>query len=128
MTTKSSMPVGLLPLSLAGMKSPVNESRTSDGRASVRRVNSDDLVEEIVPIRGRDFSVMRPRDANALLNEEAFEHEEFLPYWAELWSSGRALADVVCGRALRGARVLELGCGLALPSLAAAAAGGRVVA
>ena len=31
-------------------------------------------------------------------------------------------------RALRGARVLELGCGLGLPSLAAAAAGGRVLA
>ena len=31
-------------------------------------------------------------------------------------------------RALRGARTLELGCGLALPSLAAAIAGGRPVA
>jgi predicted nicotinamide N-methyase len=88
----------------------------------------EDLVEEVVPIRGRDFSIMRPRDADALLSDEAFDHEEFLPYWAELWASGRALADTVFGRALRGARVIEIGCGLALPSLAAAAAGGRVVA
>ena len=29
------------------------------------------------------------RDPEALLSEEAFEHEEFLPYWAELWSSAR---------------------------------------
>jgi predicted nicotinamide N-methyase len=91
-------------------------------------VKEPDLVEEVVPIRGRDFVVCRPRDAESLMTEEAFEHEEFLPYWAELWSSGRALADVVLGRALRGASVLELGCGLALPSFAAAAAGGRVVA
>jgi predicted nicotinamide N-methyase len=91
-------------------------------------VNDPDLVEEVVPIRGRDFSVMRPRDADALISEEEFDRDEFMPYWAELWASGRALAEVVSARALRGARVIELGCGLALPSLAAAAAGGRVVA
>jgi predicted nicotinamide N-methyase len=88
----------------------------------------EDLVEEVVPIRGRDFTIARPRDADALITEEAFDHEEFLPYWAELWASGRALADAVAGRSLRGARVIELGCGLALPSLVAAASGGRVVA
>jgi predicted nicotinamide N-methyase len=72
--------------------------------------------------------VLRPRDTEALLDERAFEHEEFLPYWAELWPSGVALARRVAARALRGARVLELGCGLGLPSLAAALAGGRVLA
>ena len=87
-----------------------------------------DLVEEVVPIRGRDFLVSRPRDADALLTEEAFNREEFMPYWAELWASGRALASTVFSRTLRGATVLELGCGLALPSFAAAAAGGRVTA
>ena len=92
------------------------------------RVNELDLVEEVVPIRGRDFVVARPRDADALLTEEAFDREEFMPYWAELWASGRALASVVYARSLRGASVLELGCGLALPSFAAAAAGGRVTA
>jgi predicted nicotinamide N-methyase len=88
----------------------------------------DDLVEETVPLRGAALQVLRPRDAEALLDERAFEHEEFLPYWAELWPSGVALARRVAARALRGARVLELGCGLGLPSLAAARAGGRVLA
>jgi predicted nicotinamide N-methyase len=88
----------------------------------------DDLVEEVVGIGGRDLCLLRPRDAEALLSEEAFEHEEFLPYWAELWPSASALARAVGVRSLRGARVLELGCGLGLPSLAAAVAGGRVVA
>ena len=76
----------------------------------------------------RDLAVLRPRDSEALIDEQAFEHEEYLPYWAELWPSGQALARQVAVRALRGARTLELGCGLALPSFAAAIAGGRPVA
>ncbi len=76
----------------------------------------------------RDLAVLRPRDSEALLDEEAFEHEEFLPYWAELWPSGVALAKDIAGRALHGARTLELGCGLALPSMAAVLAGARVLA
>jgi predicted nicotinamide N-methyase len=88
----------------------------------------DDLVEEVVGVNGRDLCLLRPRDAESLLTEEAFEDEEFLPYWAELWPSALALARAVGARALRGARTLELGCGLGLPSRAAAAAGGRVLA
>ncbi|HEX6021059.1 MAG TPA: methyltransferase domain-containing protein [Solirubrobacter sp.] len=87
-----------------------------------------DLVEEVVGIGGRELSILRPRDVEALLDEEAFEQDEFLPYWAELWPSALALARAVGVRALHGARTLELGCGLGLPSLAAAAAGGRVLA
>ena len=63
---------------------------------------------------------MRPPDAEALISEESFEHEEFLPYWAELWSSAVALAHDVSLRSLRGKPTLELGCGLGLPSIAAA--------
>ena len=88
----------------------------------------DDVVEEVIPVNGRDLRLLRPRDAEALLDEHAFEHEEFLPYWAELWPSALALARMIGGRALHGARTLELGCGLGLPSLAAALAGGRVLA
>src|SRR3954471_13744302 len=88
----------------------------------------DDVVEEVIPVNGRDLRLLRPRDAEALLDEHAFEHEEYLPYWAELCPSGVALARAIGGRALRGARTLELGCGLGLPSIAAALAGGRVLA
>ena len=88
----------------------------------------EDLVEEVVGVGGRELALLRPRQPDALLSEEAFARDEFMPYWAELWPSGLALARVVAVRALRGARVLELGCGLGLPSLAAAAAGGRVLA
>jgi predicted nicotinamide N-methyase len=88
----------------------------------------EDLVEEIVPLANGELRVLRPRDSEALLDEDAFEHEEFLPYWAELWPSGVALARDVSTRSLRGARTLELGCGLGLPSIAAALSGGRVLA
>lgn len=85
-------------------------------------------MEEVVGIAGRDLALLRPRDAEALLSEQEFEQDEFLPYWAELWPSALALSRAVGARALRGARTLELGAGLGLVSLAAAAAGGRVTA
>jgi predicted nicotinamide N-methyase len=92
-------------------------------------LRSVDLVEEVVPLRGRELSVLRPRDSEALIDEEAFERDERMPYWAELWPSGVALARVVSERSLGGRRVIELGCGgLALPSIAAALGGARVLA
>jgi len=88
----------------------------------------DDVVEHVVALPGRELALLAPRDGEALLSEEAFEHEEFLPYWAELWPSALALARVIARRPLTGRRVIELGCGLGLPALAAALAGGRVLA
>jgi predicted nicotinamide N-methyase len=90
--------------------------------------HDDALVQELIALPHGELSLLRPRDSEALLGEHAFEEDEFLPYWAELWPSGLALARRLSGRALRGARVVELGCGLGLPSLVAAAAGGRVLA
>lgn len=87
-----------------------------------------DAVSERIPLPGGEIELTRPRDAEALLSEESFERDEFLPYWAELWSSSVALAHDLSMRSLRGRRTLELGCGLGLPSIAAARAGGRVVA
>jgi predicted nicotinamide N-methyase len=86
------------------------------------------LVEEVVELDGLMLSLLRPQQADALLSEEAFEHEEFLPYWAELWPSALALARVLRRRDLAGLRVVELGCGLALPSIVAARGGARVLA
>jgi predicted nicotinamide N-methyase len=88
----------------------------------------DDLVEHVVALPERELLLLAPRDRDALLDEEAFEHEEFLPYWAELWPSALALARVLVRRPLTGRRVIELGCGLGLPAIAAALAGGRVLA
>jgi predicted nicotinamide N-methyase len=87
-----------------------------------------DVATTRVEFGGHVLELVHPRDAEALLDEEAFAREEFLPYWAELWPSGIALAEAVAERHLEGRRVLELGCGLALPSLAAALRGADVLA
>jgi predicted nicotinamide N-methyase len=87
-----------------------------------------DLVEERLELGPWELTLLRPRQAEALLDEDAFEHEEFLPYWAELWKSGPALAEEVVAREVRGLRIVELGCGLGVPSLAASLAGAEVLA
>jgi predicted nicotinamide N-methyase len=50
------------------------------------------------------------------------------PYWSVLWRSGVALASELDCLDLEGSRVVELGCGLAVPSIVAARAGGEVLA
>jgi len=85
-------------------------------------------VEETFELAGRAVTLLRPPSPDELIDETAFAVEEFLPYWAELWPSGVALAAYVGGLELRGRRVLELGAGLGLPSLAAALRGADVLA
>jgi predicted nicotinamide N-methyase len=80
------------------------------------------------PVRCGDVVVQlaRPEAADlAVLLEAAVEEA---PYWAELWPSARALAEAVATRDVRGLRVLEVGSGLGLPALVAAARGGDVTA
>ena len=87
------------------------------------------LVEEEVELTpGLRLEIVRPPSAEELIDEAAFDEEEFLPYWAELWPSGVSLARHVATRDLHGLRVLELGCGLGLPALAAARRGADVLA
>ena len=85
-----------------------------------------ELVDDEVAVAGLRLRLRRPRDSEALIDEQAFAHEEYLPYWAELWPSARALAAVLA-RAVP-ERMLELGCGLAVPSVVAALGGARVLA
>jgi predicted nicotinamide N-methyase len=86
------------------------------------------LIEETLELAGREISFLRPPSADELIDETAFDEDEFLPYWAELWPSGIALARAVATLELAGACVLELGAGLGLPSLAAALGGAEVLA
>ena len=72
------------------------------------------------------LELLRPEAPDALLDEEAFADDEFLPYWAELWPASLALVDAL--PEVAGLRVVELGCGLGLPSLVAAARGAEATA
>jgi predicted nicotinamide N-methyase len=74
-----------------------------------------------------ELTLVRPSEPEALLDEEAFADDEFMPYWAELWPAGLALAEALPDD-LAGVRVVELGCGLGVPSLVAAARGAAVTA
>jgi predicted nicotinamide N-methyase len=85
-----------------------------------------EVIEDRLVLAGREVWITRPADSEALLTEEAFAREEFLPYWADLWPSAIELAHTVETWELGGRSVLELGCGLALPGIAAALRGGRV--
>jgi len=86
------------------------------------------MREERITVGAHELVLSRPDDPESLIDEARFGIDEFMPYWAELWPSGIALARHVVGLPLGETRVLELGCGLGLPSLAAALAGARVLA
>jgi predicted nicotinamide N-methyase len=87
-----------------------------------------DVTVRRVPLpRGHAF-VVRPSDWAQLRHEEGAAARP-VPYWAQLWPSGRALAELLATQPPpAGARVLELGCGLGLPSIVAAQAGATVLA
>ena len=76
------------------------------------------------------YVVLQPTDMDALLDGAADDPEQHLPYWAELWPSGIALASAIMASpaALSGKRVLELGCGLGATAIAALRAGADLIA
>jgi predicted nicotinamide N-methyase len=82
-----------------------------------------DLITERVLLGDREFAITHPRAAEDLIDEDEYANDERLPYWADLWPSGRVLAEELSTRDIDGARLLELGAGLALPSIVALACG-----
>jgi predicted nicotinamide N-methyase len=84
------------------------------------------LFSDAVAVAGVRLELLRPESPEALIDEDAFADDEFLPYWAELWPAARALAEALPD--VSGLQVVELGCGLGLPSLIAAAKGASVTA
>lgn len=86
-----------------------------------------DVVAQTVELGDTTFTVVRPRDWDELRHQEGAAGRS-APYWATAWPSGLALAQALASRELAGLRVLELGCGLGLPSVAAAQRGASVVA
>ena len=88
----------------------------------------EDLVRQSIELPGGELSLLQPRVAAELPDAGAVEWAPLAPYWAVLWRSGVALARELDGAPLRGLRVVELGCGLALPSLVAARGGAVALA
>lgn len=96
----------------------------------IRRIGP--VVENaiVIPGTGRSVVVVRPADIDALLEHVVDDPEQNLPYWAELWPSGIALAGAIAREPgiVRGRRVLELGSGTGITAALAMDAGADLVA
>lgn len=88
----------------------------------------EDLVSQRLALPRGELRLLQPRESAELPDEGAVEWAPIAPYWSVLWRSGVGLATELEDVALAGLRVVELGCGLAVPSLAAARAGAAVLA
>lgn len=79
-----------------------------------------------IEIADQRFELYRPSNPDDLISDLEFDRDGRLPYWAELWPSAIAMAQRIAtfGKEQNGGRrLLELGCGLGLVSLAAIRAG-----
>src|SRR5689334_11003688 len=86
-----------------------------------------DIAREEVQVGGETIGVIRPSDWEELRHQEGADGRT-APYWAILWPSAVQLATRLAAMDLAGKRVLELGCGLAIPSIVAARRGAAVTA
>jgi len=87
-----------------------------------------ELVTQVVELPDGELRLLQPAESAELPDSGGVEWAPLLPYWSVLWRSGVALARELAGARLAGLRVVELGCGLAAPSIAAARAGAEVLA
>lgn len=85
------------------------------------------------------WSLVLPKSSEDLFDQAAFDTDERLPYWADLWPSATCLARAILDRrvpesdpsaiiAIDAIDAIELGSGVALVSLAMRAVGASIVA
>jgi predicted nicotinamide N-methyase len=87
-----------------------------------------DVIETALSLAGRELRLLHPRSPDDLLDEEAFDRDGRIPYWADIWPSSRLLAERLVKHDGRGRRLLELGCGAGFCALAGALAGFETLA
>jgi predicted nicotinamide N-methyase len=85
-----------------------------------------------IPVGSSQFMIKRIDDMDKLLDavsDTAFNRDEQLPYWADLWPSSIALAHFINARRedFAGKSILEIGCGLGLAGIVATACGAKVL-
>jgi len=95
-----------------------------------RSLKVKDKVFVLEEIRSLDEAI--DLICNEMTQEEQLDPfaEDLCPYFGVLWPSGIALAEFIGEHPelVRGKKVLELGCGLGLPSLVSSYLGGKVLA
>ena len=88
----------------------------------------EQLVTQSVELSSGELRIAQPKEAAELPDVGDVEWAPVVPYWSVLWRSSVALAREVDEAGLEGKKVVELGCGLAAPSIAAARSGATVLA
>lgn len=90
------------------------------------------LVRSVVHLPDADvrLEVLHPASIDRLLDHVTHDPEFNLPYWAEIWPSGIALASAILMDpiVIRGKPVIELGSGLGITAAAAIMAGADLLA
>jgi predicted nicotinamide N-methyase len=94
------------------------------------------LRHQSVQIGARYFEIDYPGSADALLDHPsthaAFDVDEYMPYWAELWPSSQMLGEVLTQQAALhpwppNSIALEIGCGVGLCGIVALSLGLHVI-
>jgi predicted nicotinamide N-methyase len=86
------------------------------------------FVDHRLSLPGGELRLLQPSEAAELPDDGPVEWAPLMPYWSVLWRSGMALGRELAAARLAGLSVVELGCGLGVPSLVAARAGATVLA
>lgn len=84
------------------------------------------LELEPLSIRGKTIKLIKPSNIEELLGSEGLKKIENFPFWVKVWEASIVLADFMASIKPQG-RVLELGAGLGVVGLTAAAFGHEVV-
>jgi predicted nicotinamide N-methyase len=88
----------------------------------------DQFATHTIDLARGELTLLQPAEAAEIPDDHEVAWAPLAPYWSVLWRSGVAVAREVSDLPLTGRRVVELGCGLGAPSLAAAAGGASVLA
>jgi predicted nicotinamide N-methyase len=91
-------------------------------------MDPDDLISVTLELPEGELRLLQTRDGAELPDDHEVEWAPLAPYWSVLWRSGVALGRELSRMRLNGLRVVELGCGMGVPSLAASRSGAAVLA
>jgi predicted nicotinamide N-methyase len=89
------------------------------------------LTYQSITLGQKTFKIAYPGNADQLLDHpsthSAFQADEYMPYWAELWPASQMLAKVLIARSPLASTALEIGCGVGLPGIVALSLGMHVI-
>jgi len=83
---------------------------------------------EISTLRDLDESIDILCEYFGEANQDQSLKEEYCPYFGVLWEAGIGLSQFLQNQNLKDKQVLEIGCGLALPSFVVTKAGAQIIA